>query len=464
MNKIISLFFLLLLGVALFAQAPHMASTIVYNEDGTNPDVALVTFEATSNNPACEGIVLTQDSGGCQIYDYYTYCRINVQTSTFPVWDAGDELTIVATHANGATGQEVIVLTYAAQDWGTGIYLVGGAPPADPGTGSGGSTGGATAEIDVTPIDIDGETIDPDVDVDPTNPVDITVDITVLPDATQPGAPNTDISYGIEITGAIAGEELEVTLSYDGYSATPQFIYWWNGTGWEVPTTVSWDYPGNTVTITFTMPNTRDGSTEVILGDQDPLPVTLTNFMAQYLDNEFVRVNWTAESESHMYGYRLYRSQSDLSHVEYTSDLINATNSPETQVYTFEDYEVTVNETYFYWVEALDLDGASTMHGPISITIEEEEVPELPTETVLIGNYPNPFNPVTNIKFDVKEGETAELSIYNAKGQIVVSEEFEATPGGYTYSWDASKNSSGIYFYRLSSPSYNSVKKMIMLK
>jgi hypothetical protein len=186
--------------------------------------------------------------------------------------------------------------------------------------------------------------------------------------------------------------------------------------------------------------------------------------MAQYLDNEFVRVNWTAESESNMYGYRLYRSQGDLDEVEYTSNLIEANNTPQTQVYSFEDYEVEANATYNYWIEALDMDGTATMHGPVSIFIEEEIVPELPTETALQGNYPNPFNPVTNIKFDVKEGETAELTIYNAKGQIVEQANFEAAPGGHVYSWDAADNGSGVYFYRLRSESYNSVKKMIMIK
>ena len=462
MKKIVLIFFIFVASVTLFGQA-HLATTYVLNHDGSIPALNEITFEATSSNAACTGEILTQDSGGCQVYDFYGYTAINVQTSTFSAWTAGDEITIDVYHSNGTTGQEIITLTYAAQDWGSGIILSEPAP-ADPGTGSGNATGGAPANVDVTPIDIDGETIDPDVDVLPDGAIDITVDVVVLPDATQPGAPNTDISYGLTITGAIGGQEVTVTLSYSGYTADPQHIYWWNGIGWEVPTTVNWNYTARTVTITFIMPNTRDGSTEIVLGDQNPLPVTLTNFMAQYLDNEFVRVNWTTESESNMYGYKLYRSQSDLAHVEYTSELISATNSPETQVYSFEDYEVAINETYNYWVESIENDGSSSMHGPISITIQEEEIPELPTETVLIGNYPNPFNPVTNIKFDVKEGETAELSIYNAKGQIVVRKDFEATPGGHTFSWDATENSSGIYFYRLSSPSYNSVKKMIMLK
>jgi hypothetical protein len=86
----------------------------------------------------------------------------------------------------------------------------------------------------------------------------------------------------------------------------------------------------------------------------------------------------------------------------------------------------------------------------------------IPIITKLYQNHPNPFNPVTSIKFDIKENETGILSIFNLKGQIIESQRFNS--GIHTYSWNANKQGSGIYFYRLHTESYSVVKKMVLLK
>ncbi len=82
--------------------------------------------------------------------------------------------------------------------------------------------------------------------------------------------------------------------------------------------------------------------------------------------------------------------------------------------------------------------------------------------TRLIGNYPNPFNPETNIQFDIKEYETGILTIFNMKGQIVVSQSFNS--GKYNYLWNAANCSSGVYFYQLQTESIIETKKMVLLK
>ncbi|MDP8203956.1 MAG: T9SS type A sorting domain-containing protein [Candidatus Tenebribacter mawsonii] len=96
------------------------------------------------------------------------------------------------------------------------------------------------------------------------------------------------------------------------------------------------------------------------------------------------------------------------------------------------------------------------------------DLPVLTTE--LQGNYPNPFNPVTNIAYSVKEAGKVTLEVYNIKGQLVktlVNDNKET--GQFTAIWNGSDNnnksvSSGVYFYKMKSGNYTSTKKMILMK
>jgi hypothetical protein len=201
-----------------------------------------------------------------------------------------------------------------------------------------------------------------------------------------------------------------------------------------------------------------------------PLPVTLTNFAAEFVSNNLT-ILWTTQSESNNLGWNIYRGESNTALEEDNTILINgieliegAGTTAEPTNYTYQDlHPVVENNTYWYWLESVSYSNDTGIYGPISLFIPEGAIiPELPTTTILYGNYPNPFNPITTIQFDVKEGETAELTIYNIKGQIVESKTFEA--GAHNEPWDSKDNASGVYFYKLSSDSYSEFKKMMLLK
>ena len=84
---------------------------------------------------------------------------------------------------------------------------------------------------------------------------------------------------------------------------------------------------------------------------------------------------------------------------------------------------------------------------------------------VLYQNYPNPFNPGTSIQYEVSKRQFVSLIVYDVLGNeiaILVNEEKSA--GNYKEEFDASKLSSGIYFYKLISCSFAQTKKMILLK
>ena len=66
------------------------------------------------------------------------------------------------------------------------------------------------------------------------------------------------------------------------------------------------------------------------------------------------------------------------------------------------------------------------------------------------------------ISFSIQDGENGALTIYNTKGQLLETHNYEA--GDHQLNWDAAKYGSGIYFYKLETISYTNIKKMIMVK
>jgi len=84
---------------------------------------------------------------------------------------------------------------------------------------------------------------------------------------------------------------------------------------------------------------------------------------------------------------------------------------------------------------------------------------------VLHQNFPNPFNPITNIQFSVPNLSPVSISIYNVQGELVeyiVNDEYG--PGNYTVVLNAEGYSSGIYFYRLQTDNSILTRKFIIIK
>jgi hypothetical protein len=83
----------------------------------------------------------------------------------------------------------------------------------------------------------------------------------------------------------------------------------------------------------------------------------------------------------------------------------------------------------------------------------------------LAQNYPNPFNPSTKIEFTLAKASDVKLTVLNVLGQeVAILVESRMNAGQQSVIFDASKLSSGVYFYRLDAGSFHSVKKMLLLK
>lgn len=101
-------------------------------------------------------------------------------------------------------------------------------------------------------------------------------------------------------------------------------------------------------------------------------------------------------------------------------------------------------------------------NNPVGISTLSNTNPE---KFSLHQNFPNPFNPVTNIRFELNQKEFITLSVLNVLGQEVeVLFNDVLSSGTHTYRWDASVFTSGIYFYKLKSEKQTEIKKMLLVK
>ncbi|HRJ86810.1 MAG TPA: T9SS type A sorting domain-containing protein, partial [Ignavibacteria bacterium] len=90
---------------------------------------------------------------------------------------------------------------------------------------------------------------------------------------------------------------------------------------------------------------------------------------------------------------------------------------------------------------------------------------EIPNVFKLYTNYPNPFNPVTKIKFDIAKNTNAKIQVYDILGRVVetlVNGELKA--GRYEVDFDGYSLSSGVYFYKLITNDFVDTKRMLMVK
>jgi hypothetical protein len=126
-------------------------------------------------------------------------------------------------------------------------------------------------------------------------------------------------------------------------------------------------------------------------------------------------------------------------------------------------------------VRSFDQEGGSTLWSQAwnfitgaAVSVEYES--DMPSSFSLEQNFPNPFNPVTTIKFSIPsnvKGETAnvKLKIYNVLGNEIATLVNDAKEAGYhSIDFNARDLPSAVYFYQLKAGSFVETKKMLLLK
>jgi len=97
--------------------------------------------------------------------------------------------------------------------------------------------------------------------------------------------------------------------------------------------------------------------------------------------------------------------------------------------------------------------------------ITSENLMAAPVQFSLSPNYPNPFNPETEIVFALPEAGLTSLIIYDLQGREVAKLiDGEMNAGNHNVTWDARNAASGVYIYRLTSGNFVDTKKMVLMK
>ena len=111
------------------------------------------------------------------------------------------------------------------------------------------------------------------------------------------------------------------------------------------------------------------------------------------------------------------------------------------------------------------------LSGEVVTAVEETSAPEaLPAQAELVGNYPNPFNPATMIRFQLPATSDVELSVYDLAGQRIRTLVRGTFDGGrHEVAWDARNAqgysvASGVYLAVLSGPDFRQTQPMLLLR
>ena len=127
-------------------------------------------------------------------------------------------------------------------------------------------------------------------------------------------------------------------------------------------------------------------------------------------------------------------------------------------------------------IDQLESNSSSSNEEQIALNVLKSILPaRLPTQTQLLANYPNPFNPETWIPFQLAQVATVTAQIYDVTGKQIRMIQLGHVPAGnYVESnraiyWEGKTNtgeqvSSGTYFYQLKAGDYTETLKMVILK
>ncbi|MEO8447422.1 MAG: T9SS type A sorting domain-containing protein [bacterium] len=200
----------------------------------------------------------------------------------------------------------------------------------------------------------------------------------------------------------------------------------------------------------------------ILEGDPNVIPSTPSNLRPLDISPTSISMEWNDNAVNEI-GFIIARKGPDDVFFQYI-DTVAA------DVLTYQEVGLTPDRIYLYKVCSFNVHGISDYSNNISArtkksTLIVHNYETIPAKYFLNHNYPNPFNPVTNIKFGITDRAFVKLKIYNSLGREIETLIGQSLPAGtYEVSWDAKNHTSGVYFYTIETNSFTDIKKMILIK
>ena len=224
--------------------------------------------------------------------------------------------------------------------------------------------------------------------------------------------------------------------------------------------------------VTFNSVSLQDGYYALGAQSDATLPVELISFELLETRNDGITLQWITESEINNLGFNLDRKTpiTDWNQIAsyVTHPLLQGQGSVSHQtIYTFTDNTVSEDISYDYRLSDVDYDGNVEYHSLQVMGVSSSNIPE---QFVLYPNYPNPFNPVTTIRYDLSKESFVDITIYDMLGSVVCNlVNANESPGYKSIQWNATNNqgepvSAGVYLYKIQSDDFVDTRKMILLK
>ena len=203
-------------------------------------------------------------------------------------------------------------------------------------------------------------------------------------------------------------------------------------------------------------------------GLPDPIP-SWTEIKVMATANDYNPSGGSEGIEAVVLHYQLNSLTADTTS-EYMSTAFNLVL--QIYVYHTEIPGVSNGTTVYYWVSAQDVEGniSNTNKQSYIVGTLTTDNDVIPNNFGLYGNYPNPFNPITNIIYTMDISSDVNINIHNIQGQLVKNLFIgNVNPGQHTISWDgtdrfAQSLPSGIYIYSIQSSQEILTGKMMLLK
>ncbi len=189
--------------------------------------------------------------------------------------------------------------------------------------------------------------------------------------------------------------------------------------------------------------------------------------------------NFWAKSYSSIYGlerYNLLISTTNMEPGSFSSIINGNTVIVPDDQWTSYNYDISAynNQTVYLAIQCVSNNSVALLVDDVKIVSTggvgiDDPIVAL-NQSLLLGNYPNPFNPNTSIRFHLKEKGKVSIDVFNTRGQKVITLLDEVrNAGSQSILWngkDENGNSiaSGVYFYQMKAGNYLQTRKMVLLK